>query len=752
MREGELLTEDIIINGVVEEIIFHNSDNGYSVFTVSSEEEEIVCVGTVLDIHPGENLKIIGSWAMHPTYGRQLSVSLYEKTIPTTVEGIEKYLSSGVIKGVGKKTAEKIVDRFGEATFYVIEEKPDRLVEIKGITYEKALKISEVFREQHELRRAMILLQNLGVSPAYAMKIYKKYKNKTFEIVNTNPYRLADDIFGIGFRTADKMAVSAGISEDSPFRVKAAIKYVLNNAASDGHVYLPQKLLFERVEELLGLDIAVVESAIQELQIEHQVWREVLNDEVAVYLNVYYYSEISVAKRILGIMAHYDESFEGDIEAIIDKAERTHDISLAPEQRTAVKEAMTGGVLIITGGPGTGKTTTINTIIKIFKEQGKDVVLAAPTGRAAKRMTEATGHPAQTIHRLLGISFISENSRAQRFLKDEDDPIEADVIIVDESSMMDILLMNSLLKAVNVGTRIIFVGDVDQLPSVGAGNVLKDIIKSEIVKTVRLKEIFRQAQESAIVINAHRINNGEEPVLNDKNKDFFFVKRADARDVVQAVKELIVKRLPSFTKCDPLNDIQVLTPMRKGMLGVYELNKELQKTLNPPSVKKSEKVIGTNIFRQGDKVMQIKNNYNMVWKSIDITGKVIDQDMGVFNGDCGFIKDINEYAEEVTVVFDENRVVKYDFTQLDELDLAYSVTIHKSQGSEYPIVIVPVHSGPPMLLSRNLLYTAVTRAKNLVVLVGIPETMNKMIANNKEVNRYSSLDIRLLNLYDFMHL
>lgn len=744
------MAESFVLNGTVEDIIFQNAENGYAVFSVSDNENETICVGIVPNLHSGESLKIMGSWTVHPTYGRQLAVDFYKKTIPTSVEGIEKYLSSGVIKGIGPKTAKKIVAKFGEATFYVIEEKPDRLVEIKGITYEKAMRVSEVFREQHELRRAMMFLQDFGVSPIYAMKIYKKYKGKTFDIVNTNPYRLADDIFGIGFKMADKLAASAGIQQDAPSRIKAGIKYLLNQAGADGHVYLPLRALLQDAEEMLSVNLLLIENAIIELQMEHQIWQERINDLPCVYLNMYYYAEIAVSKKILELLIDYDDKNNADWDLIIDKAQEKAGVILAEKQRIAVREAMISGVLIITGGPGTGKTTTINTILQILEQEGKTVVLGAPTGRAAKRMSEATGVPAQTLHRILGINFLSEDSRVQTFAKDEDDPIEADVIVIDESSMVDILLMNSFLRAVSPGTRLILVGDVDQLPSVGAGNVLKDIIKSDVVKVVRLNEIFRQAQESAIITNAHRINQGLEPIINDKSKDFFFVRRSSTGEVVQTIKDLIMKRLPSFNGCEP-NDIQVLTPMRKGALGVYELNKELQQTLNPPSRQKKEKAFRTNIFRQGDKVMQIKNNYNIPWRISDKNGRIIEEDLGVFNGDCGVIVDIDEAKEEVTVLFDDNKWVDYDYTQLDELELSYAVTIHKSQGSEYPVVIVPIHSGPPMLLSRNLLYTAVTRAKTLAVMVGIPETMNKMVHNNREINRYSSLDVRICSLYDFMH-
>lgn len=744
------LQEIIELKGTVEDIIYQNSENGYSVFSFSCDDDEIVCVGTLPDIHKGENLKVQGNWTLHPTYGRQLQIQYYEKTIPTTTEGMIKYLSSGMIRGIGPKMAKKIVDKFGEATFYVIEEKPDRLVEIKGITYDKAQKISHTFREQHELRRAMIFLQNFGMTPAYAMKIYKKYKERTFDIVQKNPYRLADDITGIGFRMADKMAAAAGFDAESIFRIKAGIKYVLNNAAADGHVYLPQSELMEKTGALLEISPNLIENGILELQLEHQIWYEDLEGVPVVYLNIYYYAEVYTAKKLLELNSAYEEENNRSYSAIIEKTERKNGIELASLQKKAVETALKSGVMVITGGPGTGKTTIINTIISIMDKEGKDCILAAPTGRAAKRMAEATGHDAQTIHRILGITYINDDAKKQSFDKDEDDPIEADVIIIDESSMVDILLMSSLLKAIRIGTRLIMVGDVDQLPSVGAGNVLKDIIESGVINVVRLTEVFRQARESAIIMNAHRINNGERPVINEKEKDFFFVKRNNNFEAVRTIKELIMTRLPAFNGCDPYTDIQVLTPMRKGQLGVTELNKELQQALNPVERGKKEKLFRNTVFRVGDKVMQIKNNYNMAWKIYGSGRRIKEEGLGVFNGDCGSIVDINDNDEYILVLFDDGKWVQYDYIQLDELELSYAVTIHKSQGSEYPVVIIPLISGPPMLLSRNLLYTAVTRAKKLAVIVGIPETMYKMVDNVREIQRYSSLEKRLRNLNEFM--
>ena len=742
----------VVANGIIEDIIYHNHENGYAVFSIKdSEETEITCVGYVPQLHTGESIKITGRWVVHPTYGKQLQVEFFEKTIPTTQQGMEKYLCSGVIRGIGPKTAKKIVQRFGDATFYVIEEKPDRLVEIKGITYEKALMINQVFMEQFELRKAMLFLQDFGISPAYAMKIFKRYKGRTFDVVKNNPYRLADDIFGIGFKMADRLAAHSGIAVDSPHRIKAGIKYMLNYGVSAGHVYLPRNALIDKTKELLDVPRELIENSLRDLQIEHQIWQEDLDGTQAVYLSNYYYAELSVAKKLIELSQEFEFGKEEDLELQIKIAERIEKIHLAENQRIAVKEAMTNGLLIITGGPGTGKTTTINTIIRIMKDNGLDIILAAPTGRAAKRMTEATGMEAQTIHRLLGISFGGENIRQQIFDKNEDDPIDADVIIIDETSMVDILLMNSLLKAIRPGSRVIFAGDADQLPSVGAGNVLKDMIYSERLRVVRLTEIFRQAQESAIVMNAHRINHGEEPVMNEKDKDFFFMKRAYSEEVVETICQLCTKRLPLYTGCDPIQEIQVLTPMRKGPVGVQHLNQMLQTVLNPPDSKKKEKELRNNIFREGDKVMQIKNNYNIAWKIVDTNGMRLDEGIGVFNGDEGIILKINEEKETMTVLFDDNKQVEYDYTQLDELELAYAITIHKSQGSEYPVVILPLHSGPELLMSRNLLYTAVTRAKKLVVIVGVQDTVSRMIQNKREINRYSTLAKRIVNLYDFMY-
>jgi exodeoxyribonuclease V alpha subunit len=749
------MEERIEIQGVVENIIYHNPENGYTVFSVISaaqkdaEDEEITCVAYMGQINAGESVQLVGGYILHPSYGRQFNVQSFQKSNPTSLFGIEKYLGSGAIKGVGEKLARKIVAKFKEDTLKIIEEMPEKLSEIKGITLEKAITIGNIFNEQAVQRRAIIFLQEYGISPAYAVKIYNKYKENTITVVKNNPYRLADDIFGIGFHIADSIAYKAGFDLDSPFRIKAGIRYALSQSTNNGHVYLPKPILIGQAAELLSVNNGLIENNLLEMQMERALWQEKIGEEIAVYLNAFHFAESFTAKKLLQISNNFlPENMIGDqkIEAI----EKEEGVTLAETQKTAIIEALSSGVLVINGGPGTGKTTAIRTIIKILEEEELKIELAAPTGRAAKRMAEATGREAKTIHRLLGMSFADEDHRRQYFDKDEDNEIDADVIIIDETSMVDIVLMHHLLKAVPPGARLILVGDADQLPSVGPGNVLKDIIKSGAIKVNQLTEIFRQAQESAIIINAHRINRGEYPLLNEKNKDFFLMRRPLADDVIKTIVALVSERLPKYMSCDSFRDIQVLTPMRKGALGVANLNIVLQNALNPANRSKNEKEYRSLIFREGDKVMQIRNNYNIAWRGFDKAGRQTDEGVGVYNGDEGIIMKIDDIDETVMVAFDDGKVVWYDYSQLEELELSYAVTIHKSQGSEYKAVIIPVHSGPPMLLSRNLLYTAVTRAKNLVVLVGTDETLCRMVDNIREVNRYSALTHRLVKMKNFI--
>lgn len=743
------MSEQIVIEGIIDSIKYRNDENGYTVFTVIEDEnadEEYVCVGNLPSINTGENVQLTGSTVVHPVYGPQIQVESCVQTIPTSEKGIERYLASGVIKGIGKVTARNIVKKFGTDTFDIISDNPERLAEVKGISLGKAQQIGELFRGQVEIRMVVMFLQQYGVTISNALKIYKRYKGSTIKIVEKNPYALADEVFGIGFTTADKIAGNMGIAPDSEYRIESGVKYILTLALNDGSVYLPLEILLKHTSSLLGIPQEVISNLITKLHIENQIFVERTPQEVRVYLNFSYYNESFVAKKFVEL-SHFKPESKVDYDGEISCIETYNGIEFAQEQRLAIKEAMTNGVMVITGGPGTGKTTIINAIIALLKAEDMEVKLAAPTGKAAKRMSIATGEEAQTIHRLLGLSYLEENSRKQTFEHDEDNPLDADAIIVDESSMIDLSLMSSLLRAIVPGTRLIIVGDADQLPSVGAGNVLRDIISSESIPVIRLKEIFRQAQESTIVTNAHLINSGKMPVIKRENRDFFFMVCHNQDKLINTIVSLVTKQLPDYLHCDGLRDIQILAPMRKSPIGVNNLNNVLQAALNPPQAYKFEKVHGSRTFRMGDKVMQIKNNYNITWKTV-IQGKLIDEGVGVYNGDEGIISFIDNDNEYVEVIFDEEKTVVYDFSQLDELELSYAVTIHKSQGSEYKAVIIPVHSGPPMLMTRNLIYTAITRAKELVVLIGIPDTLKKMIDNNRDVGRYSALAERIKYFYD----
>ena len=576
------MDKQLVIEGVVEDIIFQNKDNGYTICTIMYNGEETTCVGVIPDVHAGEELRLMGEWITHHIYGKQFKIEFHERSIPTTVQGVEKYLSSGVIKGIGPKLANRIVKHFGADTFRIIEEEPFVLSQVRGISEKKAAEISEIFHEQYELRRAMLFLQDYGITPNYAAKIYKRYGEQTMEVVQKNPYRLADDIWGIGFKKADDIAARMEISKDSPHRIKTGITYLLKAFASNGHTYMPKLQLTEQAIRMLEVSEEQVENGMIDLHIGKDIVIKIQDNEDVVFLSTFYYAEEWIARRLVDMAEHADYEPDPGIDKNIDKFQQNNDIELASEQREAVKEALSNGVVVITGGPGTGKTTTINTIIHMLEEKELEVMLAAPTGRAAKRMSEATGREAQTIHRLLEIEFIQEDSRRQSFSKNEENPLDADVLIVDEMSMVDVVLMNALLKAMVPGQHLILVGDADQLPSVGAGNVLKDIINSERINVVRLTQIFRQAQESDIIMNAHRINQGEYPVYNKKDTDFFMLQRAVQNEVIETILGLATKRLPKFKKCDPLRDIQILAPMRKGILGVNELNKSLQAGLNPP--------------------------------------------------------------------------------------------------------------------------------------------------------------------------
>lgn len=733
------------IEGYVEHIVFRNQDNGYTVMNVTSDGEEITCVGTLHYIGEGEYIDMQGEYISHPVYGQQLQISEYEIKEPQDTVSVERYLASGAIKGIGAALASRIVRKFKEDTFRIMEEEPERLAEIKGISMRKAREICEQLEEKKDMRKAMIFLQQFGISTALAVKIYQQYGPAIYQIIRENPYKLADDISGIGFRIADEIASRAGIHTDSDFRIRSGLIYTLLQSTNNGHCYLQKEDLLQRTSELLGIETQYIEKHIMDLAVDRKVILKEWDGVVCVYASSYYYLELNTAQMLhsLNITEHFDDL---QIEKKIQLIEKESKINLDEQQRIAVKEAVRHGLLILTGGPGTGKTTTINLIIQYFERDGQTILLGAPTGRAAKRMTEATGHDAQTIHRMLELSGGPEDNRNNyAFERNDTNPLDADVIIIDEMSMVDIHLVHALLQAIPVGTRLILVGDMNQLPSVGPGSVLKDIIGSERFTVVRLNKIFRQATESDIVVNAHKINKGEHIILDNKSKDFFFLKRNDADVIISVLITLIQKKLPNYVNAEPY-DIQVLTPMRKGMLGVERLNTILQQYLNPPSPNKREKEHAGGLFREGDKVMQIKNNYQIEWECNNRYGIPIDKGMGVFNGDMGIIKEINDFSEEMMVEFDEGRQVVYSFKQLEELELAYAITIHKSQGSEYPAVLLPILSGPRMLMNRNLLYTAITRARVCVTAVGDPEVFQMMVDNESEQKRYTGLERQIREL------
>ena len=725
--------------GYVEHIIYRNADNGYTVLNLVSGEDEITCVGIFSAIAEGENIEAQGEYTEHPTYGQQFKVTSFEEKAPEDEEAIERYLGSGAIKGIGLAMAARIVRRFKEDTFRIIEEEPERLAEIKGISNRKAMEIASQVNEKRDLRQAMIFLQQYGITMNLAVKVYQAYGQDVYGIIRENPYRLADDIDGVGFRTVDEIAARVGIRMDSDFRVRSGILYTLLQASGEGHTYLPETELTPRASKLLNVTAEQVEKQYMDLAIERKIILKQMEDQTQIYAASFYYMEANTATMLKRLNVSYDVS-DAEIEQQIRGIEKKSGMTLDEHQVTAVKEAVRNGLLVITGGPGTGKTTTINTIIRYFELEGLEIFLAAPTGRAAKRMSETTGFEARTVHRMLELNGGAEGSGG--FERDESNPLEADVIIVDEMSMVDISLMYSLLKAISVGTRLILVGDVNQLPSVGPGSVLRDIIQSHACNVVMLTKIFRQASTSDIIVNAHKINHGEEVILDNKSMDFFFLKRYDADVIINVVLQLIKQKLPKFVDATPY-DIQVLTPMRKGLLGVERLNGILQRYMNPPANDKVEKEYGSTVFREGDKVMQTKNNYQLAWEIRTKFGLTVDKGLGIFNGDMGIIRQINDFAEQMIIEFDEGRMVEYPYKLLDELELAYAITIHKSQGSEYPAVVIPLLGGPMMLMNRNLLYTAVTRARKCVTLVGNEVTFQQMIQNTSQQKRYSGLCDRL---------
>ena len=735
------------IEGYVEHIVFRNEENGYTVMNLTAGGREVTCVGSLQSVHEGEYIEAEGEYTTHATYGEQFRAESCRVRIPEGGAALERYLGSGALKGIGPALAARIVGRFGDDTLRILEEEPERLAEIKGISEKKAREIGEQMIEKAQMQNAMIFLAQYGVSLSLGIKIYNQYQDSLYRVLKENPYRLAEDIQGVGFRIADEIAAKIGIRVDSEYRVRSGLYYVLSQASAQGHLYLPKQELLFRTGELLGIETDTLEKYLTDMAIDRKIIlkeqrREDREPSVIVYTSQAYYLELNTARMLqeLNIVC-VDE--EESLRRKVSRIEKSSGIVLDEGQRQAVVQAVKNGLMILTGGPGTGKTTTINTMIRCFEEEGLEIALAAPTGRAAKRMKEATGHEASTIHRLLELSGAAdESSDNVRFEKNAENPLEADVVIIDEMSMVDIYLMHALLTAIVPGTRLILVGDTHQLPSVGPGSVLKDMILSEAFPVVRLEKIFRQARESDIVVNAHRIQRGEQVTLDNHSRDFFFLRRDDVQVIQKVILTLISRKLPGYVNAKP-QEIQVLTPMRKGPLGVERLNEILQKYLNPPSGEKAEKAAAGGIFREGDKVMQIKNNYQMEWEIRGQHGIAVQKGMGVFNGDLGTVASINHFAELLTVEFEEGRFAEYTFKQLDELELAYAITIHKAQGSEYPAVVIPLFGGPRMLMTRNLLYTAVTRAKKCVVLTGSPEIFQAMIDNQTEENRYTTLAQRI---------
>ena len=742
------------IKGYVESVIYLNPSNGYGVISLVCGEEEITCTGTFSHIDEGECIELEGSFVEHPVYGSQFKMERYTVIALEDAVSIERYLGSGAIKGVGPALAKRIVKKFGAETFRIIEEEPERLIEIKGISERIAREIASQVEEKKDVREAMLYLQKFGISNTLALKIYQKYGMRLYRVMQENPYKLAEDISGVGFRIADEIASKIGIHTDSDYRIRSGILYTLTQGTMEGHVCLPKVLLLRKASELLGVEESAIETQVMNLSIDRKVIIKEQDDLCMVYSLNMYYAELNCARMLFDLQQDFGEGNrltmveQKKLENQIRHLEEVNGVTLDELQRKAVMEATQNGIFILSGGPGTGKTTTINILIRYFEEEGCDIFLAAPTGRAAKRMTEATGFEAKTIHRLLELNGqVAEEDRAANFARDENNPLEADVVIIDEMSMVDIYLFQSLLKAICPGTRLIMVGDKNQLPSVGPGEVLKDLIASDTFPTVVLSKIFRQAGESDIVVNAHKINEGQPILLNNKSRDFFFLVRNQVNVIYKHMVILITQKLPKYVNATPY-DIQVLTPMRKGALGVETLNQILQQYLNPPSPQKREIAYGDGILRENDKVMQIKNNYQLEWEIVSKYGIPVDSGQGIFNGDVGIIREINDTSKTIVVEYDDARRVTYPMNGLDEIELAYAITIHKSQGSEYPAVIMPLLSGPRMLMNRNLLYTGVTRAKNCVTILGSEETVMQMIQNADEQKRYTGLKKRIWELQE----
>ena len=731
------------LEGYVDHIRFRNDNNGYTVLSLDLDGDEETVVGLFPFLSEGEYISLEGEYTDHPVHGPQFQMKTYEITAPGDIQSMERYLGSGAIKGVGPAIAKRITKKFKMDTFRIIEEEPERLAEVKGITEKKARTIAVEFNEKQEMRHAMMFLSEYGINYNLAVKIFKEYGDEMYKIIRENPYRMTDDIAGVGFKIADEIAQRVGIGSDSDYRIISGIFYTLMRALGEGHVYFPKYILCRNAAYTLGVSEEAVEEHLLEMMIEKKIVIKE-EDEVRIYGAAQYHMEVNTARMLCELNLDYDVSIS-EIETTIGRIEEAEQITFAEKQKEAIEAIAGHSIVVLTGGPGTGKTTTINGMIQYFENEGLDIRLAAPTGRAAKRMTEATGYEAMTIHRMLELNGEAKDGidrLGMSFERNAGNPLETDVIIIDEMSMVDLYLMNALLQAMVPGTRLVMVGDANQLPSIGAGNVLKDIIASEEFKVVELSQIFRQEEGSHIVRNAHLIHQGRSIELDNKSRDFFFLQRNTVQDILGVIVYLIRDKLPAYVHAEPY-EIQVLTPMRRGELGVERLNQVLQQYLNAPSPDKNEKETASGMFREGDKVMQIKNNYQMEWEIRNQKGFVVDKGIGVFNGDIGRITEINDFTEKVTVVFDDFREVQYSYAMLDELELAYAITIHKSQGSEYPAVIMPLLTGPKVLFHRNLLYTGVTRARNCLTIVGDRRTVHSMIQNVNEQRRYSTLAKRI---------
>ena len=729
-----------VLSGTVDSIVYRSEENGYTIAKIKDDNIIYTIVGEIPHIRERQLLKLSGTWINHPSFGKEFKVEICEEIIPSSSKDIEKYLSSGVIHGIGPITAKKIVNKFGDKTLEILDNDIDKLKNIDGIGNKKFKIIKESYVEQKELKDIYIFFQSHGLTIKQCMKIYKKYGVIAIDVIKENPYKLCEDILGIGFKISDKIAKSIGIDIESPFRIQTGIQYIINEFCMAGNTYMPKDILIEKSIEILQVSKEIIEKNILDSALDNKIKVEKIYGIEGVFTIPYYYCELGITNKILSLAISDFEQIDKNVENLIKEFEKKNNINFGKVQKEAIEGAFENGIEIITGGPGTGKTTIIKCIIDIFEKCGFSVALGAPTGRAAKRMSESTGREAKTIHRMLEMG-IRDDKDFALFLEDET-TLKADVIIIDEASMIDVIVMNSLLKAIKSGTRFIIVGDIDQLPSVGPGNVLRDLIESDFTKVVRLDEIYRQGKESMIVINAHKINKGEMPILNDKNSDFYFLKENVQENILETMKQLVNYRLPKFNrKWDKLRDIQILTPMRRGVLGVNNLNSQLQDVLNPKSKSKNEKVFRDFIFREGDKVMQIKNNYQLKWERVSGNGEL--RGTGVFNGDMGFIEKIDLEEKQIFVIYDDERLVVYDFIYLDELELAYAITIHKSQGSEFKVVVMPSYMGAPLLMNRNLLYTGITRAKEMVVINGDIKSLNYMVNNNKSMERYSSLKFRI---------